>query len=149
MKYFVDTLGLPPAALLADGTRSNLFFEKGELKPAIRGLKTIDYFSKKLEERIPDEEFRNFILLFLRWIPQERASPTEALKHSWIKEGMPPHLRAKDIFYGEEEAQLSECRTVRISKSRSKDKKPKLSLNNLINRKEANSLINRKEALKR
>ena len=55
MKYFVDTLGLPSENMLTSGTRAGIFFEKGKVKKEITEQKTIEYFSKKLEERIPDK----------------------------------------------------------------------------------------------
>ena len=55
MKYFVDTLGIPPEHLLASGNRAGIFFDRGEVRAEIMEQKTIDYFSKKLEERIPDK----------------------------------------------------------------------------------------------
>lgn len=59
MKYFIDTLGPPPNKMIQLGSRSDVFFNNdNELKEEIRGLKTIDYFSKKLTERIVNEPFR-------------------------------------------------------------------------------------------
>lgn len=94
----VNSLGPPPETLLNRGSRSNLFFEKGVLKKELSELKTIEYFSKLLCERIPDISFRIFLETFLRWDPKERTTPLEALKSKWIIEGMPEHLRSSEIF---------------------------------------------------
>ena len=99
MKYFVDTLGIPPENLLKMGNRSGIFFDRGQVRKEITDQKTIDYFSKKLEERIPDKDFREFIELFLKWDPNDRILPINALRHQWIKDGMPEHLRNADMFY--------------------------------------------------
>ena len=57
--------------MLSKGNRVEVFFNnKKDLKKEIAELKTIDYFSKKLEERIPDEAFRKFVERFLRWNPK-------------------------------------------------------------------------------
>ena len=48
MKYFVDTLGVPPEHLLTSGNRAGIFFDRGEVRAQIMEQKTIDYFSKKL-----------------------------------------------------------------------------------------------------
>ena len=101
MKYLVDTLGLPPEELLLTGNRAGVFFEKSTLKAEINNLKTIDYFSKKLEERIPDADFREFISMFLQWRPSDRITPVDALRHKWIRDGMPAHLKNADVFYNE------------------------------------------------
>ena len=61
-------------------------------------LKTIDYFSKQLTERIPDPEFRSFVERFLKWNPRDRITPMEALKSDWIQEGIPEHLRKMEAF---------------------------------------------------
>lgn len=61
MKYLVNSIGLPPESMLNKGSRSNLFFEKGALKKEVAELKTIDYFSKLLCERIQDSGFRVFL----------------------------------------------------------------------------------------
>jgi hypothetical protein len=58
MKYFVNTLGVPPETVVTRGSRAHLFFEKGALKKEISQLTTIDYFSKQFSERIPDRDFR-------------------------------------------------------------------------------------------
>jgi dual specificity tyrosine-phosphorylation-regulated kinase 2/3/4 len=36
--------------------------------------------------RTKDEQFVDFIMLFLRWEPMERATPGEAMRHPWIAE---------------------------------------------------------------
>lgn len=61
MKYLVSCLGPPPESLLSKGTRSNIFFEKGVLKKEFTELKTIEYFSKLLCDRIQDVGFRIFL----------------------------------------------------------------------------------------
>jgi serine/threonine protein kinase len=107
-----------------------LFFEKGALKKEIAQLSTIEYFSKQFSERIPDHNFREFLEGFLRWDPKERITPVEALKDKWISEGMPENIKFGEFLARQEEKE-SGCKTGRIIKSKSKEKKQKLSFSNL------------------
>lgn len=88
IKYLTNTLGLPPAHIISRSSRADVFFSNGKLRESITSLETIDYFSKKLSERIENTQFREFIELFLKWDPKERITPQEALQHKWILEGM-------------------------------------------------------------
>lgn len=91
-----DTLGRPGLQFLNKGSRSDLFFTSdGEVKEEIKKLNTIEHFSKPLAHRIDDLEFLSFIELFLKWEPEQRISPIEALNHSWIRKGLPEDLRNK------------------------------------------------------
>jgi len=52
-------------------------------------------FSKPLQERIEDVDFLSFINCFLKWAPEERISPIDALNHPWISKGLPEELKNK------------------------------------------------------
>jgi hypothetical protein len=96
----------------------------------ISQLATIEYFSKQFAERIPDPSFREFLEGFLKWEPQERVTPVEALKSKWISEGMPENIKFGE-FLAKQEERESGCKTGRVAKSKSKERKPKLSFTNL------------------
>ena len=44
---------------------------------------------------------------FLKWDPNERISPLEALNHSWVSKGLPSELRVK-LSHGYEELSKSQ-----------------------------------------
>lgn len=54
MKYMIDTLGMPPRAMLQRGSRRSVFFdEEGHINSSVRATSTtLDIFSKPLKDRI-------------------------------------------------------------------------------------------------
>jgi serine/threonine protein kinase len=61
-------------------------------------LSTIEYFSKRFEDRIPDDNFRHFLSSFLKWDPKERITPVDALKSKWITDGMPENIKFAEFL---------------------------------------------------
>lgn len=104
--YQMELLNVPPIDVIAQGTRSHLFFEetgKPKLEPNSRG-KIRTPGKKNLAYLIDcdDKVFLDFLTKCLEWDPQKRLTPEQALSHEWILEGLPPqillhHIRLHDI----------------------------------------------------
>ncbi|CAD2215663.1 dual-specificity tyrosine-(Y)-phosphorylation regulated kinase [Angomonas deanei] len=86
-----EYLGAPPAQLLQNSRYKNKFcLEDGTVK---------EFTSKRGKKRVPgsktiagflalpeDDDFVSFVSLFLRWIPEERTEPREAMNHDFVSE---------------------------------------------------------------
>lgn len=91
--YMMEVNGLPPLELLKRGMRSHLFFDKDGLPiqvPNSNGKIRMPN-TKFLHEVLDcnEESFLDFIEKCFEWIPEERLSPSMALRHEWILEGLP------------------------------------------------------------
>ena len=93
----MEILGKPPENILKESTRKNLFFDDKTGEPTLvkdsNGL-VIEPGKKNLREVMKkvDETFFDFIEKCLVWDPEKRLTPTEALGHKWILEGLPKQL---------------------------------------------------------
>merc|ERR1719311_1452961 len=83
--------GLPPQNILDQATRVKMFFDSKfnpRIVPNSRGKKrrpgTKDL---QMALRTSESKFVNFLDGCLRWGPQERFVPEDALRHEWILEG--------------------------------------------------------------
>lgn len=91
----IELLGKVPRKLATSGKYSKDFFSrKGELK-AIRSLNywgLEEVFIEKYKWSKEDAKaIASFILPMLRYIPEQRATAAEMLKHEWLR-GVPPLL---------------------------------------------------------
>ena len=92
MALFMEVLGVPPNSLIEKGCRSKKFFQDftPKIKPNKKG-KLRKPSSKKLRDVLKscNEEFIDFLEKALKWNPEERLAPTEALVHPWVVNGLP------------------------------------------------------------
>lgn len=88
MALIVEVNGLPPAELLREATRSEVFFDpRGQLLPLSGGkapakvpaAKTLRDFLK-----CDDALFIDFLAQCFIWDPAQRITPEQALKHPWL-----------------------------------------------------------------
>ncbi len=94
--YIMEICGVPPKNVLRQATRGKLFFDEDYspiLKPNSRG-KVRRPYTKSLSNVLQchDKGFIRFLKGCLAWDPEERYSPSEALMHEWILEGLPPKV---------------------------------------------------------
>lgn len=94
--YMMEVNGLPPIEVLRRGKRSHLFFEPDGLPIAVPNsngkirLPNTKYLHEVLDWT--DESFLDFLEQWFEWIPEKRLTPTTALRHEWILEGLPVHI---------------------------------------------------------
>ena len=86
----MEVLGVPPPLVFENASRKNLFFEaNGEpkIKPNSRGKRRIPG-TRALRSVLKgaDEEFCQIIEDCLRWDPEHRLKPAQAVKMSWFQE---------------------------------------------------------------
>ncbi len=86
--YQMEMLGLPAKSLLEKCKRVSVFFDE-EGQPRVLS-------DHKGRRRVPDTrplsrvlgraepEFEDFVMQCLRWDPEERISPRDAMKHPWV-----------------------------------------------------------------
>lgn len=86
----MEMKGLPPQDLLDNSSRKRIFFNVDETLKIVansRGKRRYPA-TRTLNERLKatDLTFLDFIEKCLEWIPTERWTPEEALRHEWIQE---------------------------------------------------------------
>jgi dual specificity tyrosine-phosphorylation-regulated kinase 2/3/4 len=94
--YIMELNGLPPIEVLRRGKRSHLFFEPDGLPIAVPNsegkvrMPNTKYLHEVLDWT--DESFLDFLEQWFEWTPENRLTPTTALSHEWILEGLPVHI---------------------------------------------------------
>eukprot|EP00026_Physarum_polycephalum_P000454 Phypoly_transcript_00455.p1 GENE.Phypoly_transcript_00455~~Phypoly_transcript_00455.p1 ORF type:complete len:1517 (+),score=378.84 Phypoly_transcript_00455:142-4692(+) len=88
----METMGLPPKAVVDNSTRKKLFFDSNSVArvvPNSRGKKRKPA-SKTLAQvlKCNDKLFLDFLDGCLKWDAKERMTPEEGLKHAWILEAL-------------------------------------------------------------
>lgn len=96
LMYQVEYLGTPPEALLSQAERRWSFFEGTKLKKTLdrRGrVRTAKARSlKMLIGSSPEhDEFHDFVMGCLEWVPDARMTPREASRHSFVASTDPRH----------------------------------------------------------
>ncbi|KAL3143162.1 hypothetical protein ABBQ38_002022 [Trebouxia sp. C0009 RCD-2024] len=94
MQCVMEVLGPPPAALMDRATRKQQFFEADGSVRITPNKACLHRFpaSKDLGQalRCKDGPFIAFLQACLKWNPDERMTPEEALQHPWIQTQDPP-----------------------------------------------------------
>ena len=80
MSMIVEVLGIPPAKLIKEGSRSSLFFE-GEKLRYKSNAKTRAPGERVLNEINGSPQLKDLIEKCLTWDPSDRITPNEALNH--------------------------------------------------------------------
>lgn len=92
MALFMEVLGVPPTEMIDQGCRAKKFFNEysPKIKPNKKG-RVRKPGTKKLKDLVSteDENFLDFLKKALEWNPSERLTPSEALMHPWIINGLP------------------------------------------------------------
>ncbi|EGC35726.1 hypothetical protein DICPUDRAFT_91968 [Dictyostelium purpureum] len=93
----MEVLGAPPKQVIDNSTRRDIFFEDDYTPKQVKNSTTGEIYgvgTKPLKDliRSGDDDFDNFILDCLKWIPSERISAEQGLKHDWIVKLAPPSL---------------------------------------------------------
>lgn len=91
--YIIDYLGVPSISFINQSQKRELFFDKNNQpysdknheEKESKDLKTKSISSFLMEA---SNEFVDFITQSLRWVPQDRIKPEEALLHQWVIGGM-------------------------------------------------------------
>ena len=90
LQYMMETLGVPPKAVVRSGSRWEHFFEiSGEPKLAQNSRGEVHFpGTKKLKTSIASQEtsFCDFVGKCLDWDPRTRMTPEEGLRHEWLLE---------------------------------------------------------------
>ena len=92
LALIMEVIGMPPKAVLSQGSRTKLFFTD-DLKPisavSSKGVQRIPG-SKTLEQsiRCEDKLFVDFLKGCFEWNKETRMTPIEGLQHPWTVEGM-------------------------------------------------------------
>ena len=88
----METMGLPPRALLEQAARRSHFFDStGAPRPDAKSRVKRKPGSRSLATtlRCPDAGFVSFVQGCLRWDPRERLTPDAGLAHAWFCDGAP------------------------------------------------------------
>ncbi|KAI9490138.1 kinase-like domain-containing protein [Zychaea mexicana] len=89
----MEVIGVPDRYLIERSSRRRLFFDSSgnaRIIPNSRGKKRRPGTKSVMQAlRCHDRLFVDFIERCLRWDPDRRMRPHEALRHDWIKQGMP------------------------------------------------------------
>jgi dual specificity tyrosine-phosphorylation-regulated kinase 2/3/4 len=88
----METMGLPPRALLEQAARRSQFFDStGAPRPDTKSRVKRKPGSRSLATtlRCPDAGFVAFVQGCLRWDPRERLTPDAGLAHAWISDAAP------------------------------------------------------------
>ena len=88
MRQFIEILGLPPADMLKEASRSKVFFENDytTFKFEKNKPKTFNYRELKQVLQQDDEDLLDFIQKCFAWEPSKRLTPDDALNHMWLEE---------------------------------------------------------------
>ena len=102
MQCIMEILGVPPQSMVKKSSRHKLFFSNGNsnaplLVPNSRG-KIRQPNSKAMQKALKttDKQFINFLLACLRWRPQDRLTPEEALEHPFLRD-MALQMKCKNV----------------------------------------------------
>jgi serine/threonine protein kinase len=86
----MEIKGLPPQELLDNASRKRIFFNPDDTLKLVTNSRGKRRYpgSRTLNEKlkVSDSTFLDFIERCLEWIPSQRWSPEEALRHDWIQE---------------------------------------------------------------
>ncbi|CAD8209375.1 unnamed protein product [Paramecium pentaurelia] len=95
----IKVLGMPSKELIEQGSRKSKFFdEKCQLNYKIKDaelLQQIKTLNQHLEKA--DPQFQDFVVKCLKWNPDLRMTPEEALIHPWIINGLPKTVKKQHI----------------------------------------------------
>ena len=100
LQCIMEIKGVPPKSLLVAASRTRVFFNE-EYSPKLwensAGRVRIPE-TKDLHKKISweDPEFVDFIDKCCEWKVKDRLSPSEALHHPWIKEGIKEIAKARE-----------------------------------------------------
>lgn len=110
LSCIIEVIGMPPKLLLTNSKRAKIFFNADgypryctvrtmtdgmvvliggqSRRGKARGAPSSKTFSKALDG-CKDTLFMNFIQGCLEWDPEKRLTPSEALKHPWLRRRLP------------------------------------------------------------
>ena len=97
-----ELLGTPTEKMLFRAKRKSYFTDDdGEMipykpakgKPRKPGSKPIESVVKT-----DDKKFLDFLHRCICWDPNDRMTPTEALNHEWVLEGLPDYLKQEHLL---------------------------------------------------
>ncbi|CAD8122376.1 unnamed protein product [Paramecium sonneborni] len=95
----IKVIGMPPKELIEQGSRKSKFFdEKCQLNYKIQDqelLQEIKTLNQHLQKA--DPQYQDFVIKCLKWNPDQRMTPEEALIHPWIINGLPATVRKQHI----------------------------------------------------
>ncbi|CAD8185296.1 unnamed protein product [Paramecium octaurelia] len=95
----IKVIGMPPKDLIEQGSRKSKFFDdKCQLNYKIKDgdlLQQIKTLNQHLQKA--DPQYQDFVTKCLRWNPNQRMTPEEALIHPWIINGLPGTVRKQHI----------------------------------------------------